>query len=41
MLGDEPKIIFLHYLGKGNALKLAEAFRAALDQLGKDNGMKH
>jgi hypothetical protein len=41
MLGDEPKIIFLHYLGKGNALKLAEAFRAALDQLGKSNGMKH
>ena len=35
MLGDDPHMIFLHYLGTGNALKLAEGFRAALDQIGK------
>jgi len=41
MLGDEPHIIFLHYLGTGPALELAKAFRLALDQLGKgSNGMK-
>jgi len=35
MLGDEPHMIFLHYLGTGPALKLAQGFRAAMDQLGK------
>jgi hypothetical protein len=35
MLGDQPHIIFLHYLGTGPALELAKNFRAALDQLGK------
>jgi hypothetical protein len=40
MLGDEPRIFFLHYLGTGSALKLAEGFKAALDQLGKSGDMK-
>ena len=42
MLGDEPHMIFLHYLGTGPALKLAQGFRAAMDQLGKgkSNEMK-
>lgn len=38
MLGDQPHIIFLHYLGKGPAVQLATALRAALDQLGKSAG---
>ena len=40
MLGDEPRIIFLHYLGTGPALKLAQGFKDALDQLGKSGAMK-
>src|SRR5262249_47304761 len=35
MTGSRPVIIFLHYWGKGPADKLATAFRAALDELGK------
>ena len=35
MLGDNPKIIFLHYYGTGPATTLAQGFRAALDELGK------
>jgi len=35
MLGDNPKIIFLHYYGTGSAATLAQGFRAALDELGK------
>ncbi len=35
MLGESPRIIFLHYYGRGNANKLATGFRAALDELGK------
>ena len=35
MLGTQPVVIFLHYWGHGPAAKLAEGFRAALDQLGK------
>jgi hypothetical protein len=38
MLGDNPRIIFLHYLGKGNAQQLATAFRAALNVLGRKTG---
>ncbi|WP_207536442.1 DUF1259 domain-containing protein [Desertivirga arenae] len=42
MLGDSPRMIFLHYLGKGPAVQLATAFRAALDQLGrKGERMSH
>ena len=36
MTGSRPVVIFLHYWGKGPADKLAEGFKAALDQLGKD-----
>ncbi|HCN82666.1 MAG TPA: hypothetical protein DIT07_03470 [Sphingobacteriaceae bacterium] len=39
MLGDSPRMIFLHYLGNGPALTLANGFRTALDQLGKGKGM--
>jgi hypothetical protein len=35
MLGEEPRIIFLHYYGAGPAETLAHGFRAALDELGK------
>jgi hypothetical protein len=35
MLGEEPRIIFLHYYGTGPAEILARGFRAALDELGK------
>jgi hypothetical protein len=38
MIGTQPAIIFLHYFGRGSADKLAEGFRAALDQLGKGSG---
>jgi Domain of Unknown Function (DUF1259) len=34
MLEEQPRIIFLHYYGRGPALILAQGFRAALDQLG-------
>lgn len=35
MLGDTPRMVFLHYYGRGPATQLATGFRAALDQLGK------
>lgn len=35
MTGARPMIIFLHYWGIGPAEKLANGFRAALDELGK------
>jgi hypothetical protein len=35
MLGEEPRILFLHYYGTGPAERLAQGFRAALDELGK------
>lgn len=38
MLGESPRIIFLHYYGRGVATTLARGFRAALDQLGKRGG---
>lgn len=45
MLGDDPRMIFLHYYGQGKATELATGFRAALDVLGKENkkngSMKH
>ena len=37
MLGDTPKIIFLHYYGHGEAAKLATGFRATMNELGKKN----
>jgi len=39
MLNDDPHIIFLHYYGKGPAVTLAQGFRAALDELGKNSPM--
>jgi hypothetical protein len=44
MTGDRPVVIFLHYWGRGPAEKLATAFKAALDELGKGgaaHGMGH
>ena len=46
MLFDQPRMMFLHYYGRGPAAQLAAGFRAALDQLGKSkaprmSGMKH
>jgi hypothetical protein len=35
MLGEQPRILFLHYYGTGPAGTLAQGFRAALDELGK------
>ena len=35
MLGEQPRIIFLHYYGRGPAIALAQGFRAALNELGK------
>jgi hypothetical protein len=35
MFGENPRIIFLHYYGRGPATTLAKGFRAALDVLGK------
>jgi len=42
MLGDNPRIMFLHYYGRGRSIDLARGFRAALDALGKSaiNGMQ-
>jgi Domain of Unknown Function (DUF1259) len=34
MLEEQPRIIFLHYYGRGPASTLAKGFRSALDQLG-------
>ena len=34
MTGVDPQVIFLHYWGKGDARKLATAFRSAIDQTG-------
>ena len=44
MIGDNPRMIFLHYYGRGPALALAQGFRTALNQLGKGKSgmpMKH
>jgi len=35
MIGSQPTVIFLHYWGQGPVEKLAAAFKATLDQLGK------
>jgi len=39
MLSEKPRILFLHYLGRGKAIDMAKAFRAVLDELGKHGGM--
>lgn len=33
MIGEQPRIMFLHYYGRGTATTLAQGFRAALDEL--------
>ena len=38
MVGEQPKIFFLHYWGVGNAEQLAKGLKAALDQTGKSKG---
>jgi len=35
MLGDEPRLVFLHFQGRGEARKLASSIRRAWDVLGK------
>ncbi|WP_374089943.1 DUF1259 domain-containing protein [Methylomicrobium lacus] len=35
MVGESPRILFLHYWGEGNANDLAKAFKAALDTQSK------
>lgn len=40
MVGAEPTVYFLHYWGRGPAEKLAEGFKAALNELGKP-GVSH
>ena len=35
MIGTSPEVYFLHYWGKGQAAKLAQGVKAAVDQLGK------
>jgi len=35
MIHEQPRIIFLHYWGIGNAEQLAKGFKAALDKTGK------
>jgi hypothetical protein len=35
MVGTQPDVYFLHYWGTGPSEKLANAFKAALDELGK------
>ncbi|WP_426491453.1 DUF1259 domain-containing protein [Hymenobacter sp. 102] len=35
MLFDQPRMVFLHYYGRGPAAQLAAGFRLALNQLGK------
>jgi uncharacterized protein DUF1259 len=34
MTGEEPRLIFLHYWGRGEAVKLAQVVKQALDTLG-------
>jgi len=35
MLGEQPRVIFLHYYGRGPATTLARGFRSALNELGR------
>jgi hypothetical protein len=41
MFGTQPQIIFLHYWGVGPAARLAEGFKAALNELGREHGNAH
>ncbi len=39
MIGEQPRIMFLHYYGRGPASTLAQGFRRALNVLGKPQPM--
>ncbi|HEX6897823.1 MAG TPA: DUF1259 domain-containing protein [Bryobacteraceae bacterium] len=41
MIGTQPTIYFLHYWGTGPADKLAEGFKAALNETGKGHAAAH
>jgi len=41
MTGGEPTVYFLHYWGTGPTTKLAEGFKAALNELGKKSTSAH
>ncbi|ALW87302.1 hypothetical protein AUC43_09860 [Hymenobacter sedentarius] len=41
MLFDQPRMMFLHYYGRGPAAQLAQGFRAALNELGQKEGSPH
>jgi hypothetical protein len=41
MMGGEPTVYFLHYWGTGPTTKLAEGFKAALNELGKKSTSAH
>ncbi|WP_426059684.1 DUF1259 domain-containing protein [Hymenobacter sp. B1770] len=41
MLFDQPRMMFLHYYGRGPATQLAGGFRAALNELGKKASGMH
>jgi hypothetical protein len=41
MTGGEPTVYFLHYWGTGSTTKLAEGFKAALNELGKKSTSAH
>jgi hypothetical protein len=40
MTGTQPSVYFLHYWGTGPAEKLAQGFKAALNELGQGHGKK-
>ena len=40
MTGTEPTVFFLHYWGRGPADKLATAFRAAVDRIGRKSSSR-
>ena len=39
MIGEQPRMMFLHYYGRGPATTLAQGFRAGLNELGKHKSM--
>ncbi len=39
MIGEQPRMMFLHYYGRGPATTLAQGFRSALNQLGRPQPM--
>ncbi|HXI16991.1 MAG TPA: DUF1259 domain-containing protein, partial [Chloroflexota bacterium] len=39
MIGEQPRMMFLHYYGRGAASTLAQGFRAAFNELGKHRSL--